>query len=121
MRYRVDHPLPGLPRRRADMLFIRARVAVFIDGCYWHGCPIHATSPTANAALWREKLDLNIARDRDTDAHLERIGWRGIRVWEHVDPAEAADLIEAVVRAPKTGTRPRPPAAVGDMRKPTPR
>ncbi len=98
LRYLVDHPLPELPRRRADLLFRGVRVAVFIDGCYWHGCPLHATSPKANAELWAAKLARNVARDRDTDAHLARIGWFSLRVWEHVDALEAADLIDRAVR-----------------------
>src|SRR5688572_8156631 len=69
LRYRVDLPLPGT-RRRGDLVFTTARVAVFVDGCFWHGCPRHATAPKANAAWWREKLDANRRRDRDTVRRL---------------------------------------------------
>lgn len=97
LRFRVDWPLPGT-RRRADLAFVTPRVAVFVDGCFWHGCPVHATWPKANAAWWREKLAGNVARDRDTDARLRRAGWRVLRFWEHADMAKAARRIEHVVR-----------------------
>jgi DNA mismatch endonuclease (patch repair protein) len=99
LRYRVElSVLPGV-RRRADVVFTRAKVAVFIDGCFWHRCPIHATSPKANAAFWAEKLTANQARDRDTDQRLLAIGWRVVRVWEHEDPVAAAQRIADVVMA----------------------
>jgi DNA mismatch endonuclease (patch repair protein) len=94
----VDQKLPNL-RRRADLLFARARVAVFIDGCFWHGCPEHGTWPRANAAWWREKIDSNRRRDADTDRRLEEAGWLVVRVWEHDDPVDAAGAIEEAVRA----------------------
>ncbi|MTV24063.1 very short patch repair endonuclease [Nitriliruptoraceae bacterium ZYF776] len=98
-RYRADHPpLPDLRRRRADIVFTRLRVAIFVDGCFWHACPQHATAPKANADWWRAKLETNVARDRDTDARLEEAGWTVVRVWEHEPPPEAADRIEAVLR-----------------------
>ncbi|WP_225755642.1 very short patch repair endonuclease [Actinotalea sp. Marseille-Q4924] len=93
LRFRVDHPLPGLPRRRADVLFPRARIAVFIDGCFWHACPDHGTQPVSNAAWWSAKLERNVARDRSTDAHLAAIGWTVLRIWEHEDPSMAADRV----------------------------
>ena len=83
LRYRVDTtPLRGI-RRRADVVFGPARVAVFVDGCFWHGCPEHGTSPKANAQWWREKIARNQARDRDTDQRLAAAGWRVVRLWEH--------------------------------------
>lgn len=87
-RYRVDYPLPA-SRRRADIAFPGRRVAVFVDGCFWHGCPDHATWPTANAAWWRAKIETNRARDADTDKRLRDLGWRVVRVWEH-ESADAA-------------------------------
>lgn len=81
-----------------DVAFTRAKVAVFVDGCYWHGCPEHGTSPKANSEWWQWKFARNQARDNDTNQHLEKLGWRVIRVWEHEDPAEAADRIEQAVR-----------------------
>ncbi len=70
LRYRVDAPLPGMPRRRADLLFPRRRIAVFIDGCFWHACPEHATIPRANREWWLAKLRKNVDRDGETDLHL---------------------------------------------------
>lgn len=98
LRYRVDAPLPGMPRRRADLLFTRAKVAVMVDGCFWHGCPDHATEPATNSRWWAAKLARNVERDRETDAHLESIGWSVIRVWEHEDMQCAADAVEHAVR-----------------------
>lgn len=97
LRYRVDvQPLKGV-RRRADILFPRARVAVFIDGCFWHGCPQHATWPANNAAFWRDKIETNRARDRDTDQRLRLAGWTVLRAWEHELPEEVADRVQAAV------------------------
>ncbi len=97
LRYRVDAPpVPGL-RRRADLLFTRAKVAVFVDGCFWHVCPIHSTEPKANAPFWSEKLAANVARDRDTDRRLTEAGWAVVRVWEHELPGAAADHLEEVL------------------------
>jgi DNA mismatch endonuclease (patch repair protein) len=102
LRYRVDErPLPGI-RRRADVTFRSARVAVFVDGCFWHGCPEHGTSPKANAQWWRDKIDRNRARDVDTDRRLAEAGWRVVRLWEHDvkrDPRAAAELVAAQVSA----------------------
>ena len=103
LRYRVDAPLPGMPRRRADILFSRAKVAVFVDGCFWHGCPEHRPSPTNNGDWWSVKLDRNIERDRDTDSHLQSLGWTVLRVWEHEDMAEAANRVATAVRSSEKG------------------
>lgn len=98
LRYYVDRSvLPGL-RRRADVVFTNAHVAVFIDGCFWHGCPQHATAPKANAAWWAEKLQANVTRDRDTDRRLQAAGWVVVRIWEHEAAASAAELIRKLVR-----------------------
>ena len=98
LRYRVNlQVLPKL-RRRADIVFTRRKVAVFVDGCFWHGCPEHATKPKANAAWWGEKLARNVARDRETDRVLVDSGWTVVRVWEHEDPKGAAERIGAIVR-----------------------
>lgn len=94
-RYFVDRPIPGLSRRRrADIVFPRRRLAIFVDGCFWHGCPAHATWPKANAAWWRGKIEANRRRDADTDATLREAGWTVVRVWEHEQAAAAADRIE---------------------------
>lgn len=98
LRYRVDvAPVKG--RRRADLVFTRARVAVYVDGCFWHRCPIHATTPKANREWWEEKLSANVVRDRDTGARLAAAGWEVVRVWEHEDPVTAASRVAAVVAA----------------------
>lgn len=99
MRYRVDAGLPGIPRRRADVLFPRRRIAVFVDGCFWHACPLHATTPQNNGAWWQKKLESNVARDRDTDSQLKAQGWIVLRFWEHEDMVVAADVVEASVRS----------------------
>lgn len=99
MRYRVDAPIPGMPRRRADVLFTRARVAVFVDGCFWHGCPEHKTAPANNGAWWATKLTRNIERDRETNVHLRSLGWVVLRVWEHETMTHAATDIERIVRS----------------------
>lgn len=98
LRYRVDtRPLPEL-NRRADLVFPRAKVAVFVDGCYWHGCLEHGTTAKANATYWGTKIQRNRDRDRDTDARLTDAGWAVVRVWEHEDPGDAAAEIAAAVR-----------------------
>jgi DNA mismatch endonuclease (patch repair protein) len=93
LRYRVELPVPGAARRTIDIAFTRARLAVFVDGCFWHACPEHGTEPAVNADWWARKLAANRARDTATDQLLEEAGWRVIRVWEHIPPAEAFDLV----------------------------
>lgn len=87
--------LPG--RRRVDIVFPRASVAVFIDGCFWHSCPIHATKPVRNGEWWEVKLARNVTRDRSTDTELAALGWSVLRVWEHESPADAAGRIERAI------------------------
>ncbi|MGI8519748.1 MAG: very short patch repair endonuclease [Actinomycetota bacterium] len=95
LRYRVDlAPLKGL-RRRADVVFTRHRLAVFVDGCFWHRCPLHGTSPKNNADWWRVKLDRNVERDKNTDAALAGAGWTVVRVWEHEEAKVAADRVQS--------------------------
>lgn len=97
LRYRVDHRVIGR-RRRVDIAFTRARVAVFVDGCFWHSCPVHATRPKNNGEWWATKLEANVARDRATDLELRQAGWAVVRVWEHENPEDAADRVEQVLR-----------------------
>jgi DNA mismatch endonuclease (patch repair protein) len=91
-------PLSGL-RCRADLVFARQRVAVFVDGCFWHGCPEHGVLPTTNASYWQAKLGGNLDRDRRNDAALAAAGWTVVRVWEHEDPQAAALRVAMAVRA----------------------
>ncbi|MEU7136653.1 very short patch repair endonuclease [Streptomyces sp. NPDC046261] len=98
-RFRLHRSVPGMPRRTIDIAFPGVRIAVFLDGCFWHGCPQHATSPKANAEWWRQKLDRNIARDLETTQQLVSAGWTVLRFWEHEDPATVAADIAAAVNA----------------------
>lgn len=79
----MHYPISGAKRRSIDVAFIRARVAVFVDGCFWHGCPQHGTWPSRNSRFWREKIEANKRRDVDTDMLLRAAGWKVVRVWEH--------------------------------------
>ena len=98
LRYRLHMRLPGTP----DFSFPRERVAVFIDGCFWHGCPRHYTKPARNAQFWAEKLKRNTARDRRVDNELRKLGWLVLRVWEHEAqenlPGAVAKVRRAVLR-----------------------
>lgn len=97
LRYRVDRsPLKGM-LRRADIVFGPAKVAVYVDGCFWHSCPTHATIPKSNREWWADKLAANVRRDRDTDRQLKDAGWLAIRVWEHEDMDSAAEQIAVLI------------------------
>jgi DNA mismatch endonuclease (patch repair protein) len=89
-------PVPSL-RCEADILFRRARVAVFIDGCFWHGCPEHGHTPRRNSDYWQAKISRNVERDRRHDRQLTDEGWKVIRVWEHDPPAAASRRIAKTV------------------------
>lgn len=100
LRYRVDaRPLVDL-NRRADLVFARAKVAVFVDGCYWHGCAEHGTTARTNAGYWSAKIQRNRDRDRETNSLLADAGWTVLRFWEHEPPAVVADRILIAVRMP---------------------
>jgi DNA mismatch endonuclease (patch repair protein) len=99
LRYFVDRPVGPDRRRRADVVFPRAKVAVFVDGCFWHSCPEHGTVPRNNREWWIAKLEANVRRDQETDRRLSAEGWTVIRVWEHEDPTMAADATESAVRS----------------------
>ncbi|MFK5633746.1 very short patch repair endonuclease [Ornithinimicrobium sp. LYQ103] len=98
-RFRVVHPVPGNRRRSIDIAFTRARVAVFVDGCFWHGCPVHGTQPRANSEWWTTKLAANRERDVDTDRLLREAGWQVVRVWEHEPVEQAVAAVVAAVSA----------------------
>jgi hypothetical protein len=87
-------------------VFTRCRVAVFVDGCFWHACPEHGTWPKANADWWREKIERNVRRDRDTDSKLEAAGWHVARVWEHEDPVAAADRVQRLLQTRRASALP---------------
>lgn len=97
LRFRKDHPI-RVPERvvRPDVVFTRGRLAVFIDGCFWHCCPIHGTDPKVNVGYWGPKLRRNVQRDRETDAQLTAAGWTVLRAWEH-EPVP--DVVDRVLRA----------------------
>jgi DNA mismatch endonuclease, patch repair protein len=98
LRYRVDYLVPlSQVRRRADVAFPALGLAVFIDGCWWHGCPSHKGSAQRNSEWWSAKIDSNVKRDRDTDERLRGIGWEVMRFWEHDDPRVVAEVIEEAV------------------------
>ena len=98
-RFRVDHAVrvPELRPIRVDVAFPRKRLLVFVDGCFWHGCAEHGTSPRANSSYWRTKLAVNAERDVRQTAALEAAGWRVLRIWEHVPALEAARLVEQML------------------------
>lgn len=98
LRFRVDKaPVQGI-RSRADVVFGPDRVAVYVDGCFWHCCPEHGSMPKANAEFWEDKLKRNQERDIETDRFLRERGWEVVRVWEHEEAVEAADRVEDVLR-----------------------
>lgn len=109
LRYRVAaKPLPGM-RRTADLVFRPVKVAVFIDGCYWHGCPDHFVLPKTNTEYWRAKIERNMERDRDTDSRLRAADWTVLRFWEHESAELCAPVVCATVaarRAPSTAPDP---------------
>jgi len=98
LRYRVDARPLATARHTADMIFSRARVAVFVDGCWWHGCPKHYRPPSSNVSYWAAKVARNQERDRLADQALAEAGWTVIRIWEHEAPELAAHRIEHAVR-----------------------
>jgi DNA mismatch endonuclease (patch repair protein) len=105
LRYRIQVPILTKPRRVADVVFSGPRVAVFVDGCFWHGCPQHATWPKQNAEFWRAKIEANVARDDDTNARLRAEGWRVVRVWAHEEPKMAAGRIAKIIEKCKARSR----------------
>ena len=109
LRFRIHvRPVDGL-RREADIVFRPARTAVFVDGCFWHGCPDHATWPKVNGAFWKAKIEANQARDLATNVLLGANGWEVIRVWEHEDMDSAAVKILETVGARRSRRKSRPP------------
>ncbi len=98
LRFRVGVKVPGNARRTIDIAFPKQRVAVFVDGCFWHRCPDHSIPAKNNSDWWATKLEANVARDVETTALLVDQGWQVVRVWEHEDPTEVAASIKKLVR-----------------------
>lgn len=103
LRYRVDLSLAFDRRRRADIVFTKIRLAVFIDGCFWHGCPVHYVPPATNSIYWEAKVVRNRERDLETTTRLEKSGWSVLRLWEHEDPDQAAELVQETVARLRAG------------------
>ncbi|MFP3709386.1 very short patch repair endonuclease [Paraburkholderia sp. SIMBA_009] len=97
LRYRVDYEVLKKPRRIADIVFPGRKIAIFVDGCFWHGCPEHATWPKRNAEFWRQKIEANRQRDADTNERLQSLGWTVLRFWSHQSPTEAARTVAHMV------------------------
>ena len=100
-RFRKDYPVPVLGTKvRADIVFTRARVAVFVDGCFWHACPRHGVTPKGvNAEYWRHKLDGNVERDKRQSEALSEAGWHVVRIWEHEQTEDAVKAVENALEA----------------------
>jgi len=114
LRFRINsRELPGRP----DITFTAARIAVFVDGCFWHSCPEHGILPKNNRDWWRAKLARNVERDREKDSQLEQMGWAVVHVWEHEPPSTVADSIEQLWRSARgtTARRPRRAPSVGGV------
>lgn len=106
LRYRVDYaPDPAQRRRRADIVFPKLRIAVYIDGCFWHGCPEHYTPPKSNSEYWHPKIARNRARDSETTDGLRSLGWTVLRYWEHEGAAAIADAVEGEVQRQREEAR----------------
>lgn len=106
LRFRVHHAAVTGTRRTIDIAFLGARLAVLCDGCFWHGCPLHATIPKTNRDWWVAKIAANVARDRDTDVRLTRAGWVVLRVWEHVPLEEAVRTIRTQLEVKRVNSHP---------------
>ena len=103
LRYRVNfRPLSQL-RRTADIAFTKSKLAIFIDGCFWHSCPIHGSKPKNNQKFWSDKFKANVARDRDTNQRLSEEGWTVLRYWEHDPPGQVTEEILLYVRHAQSG------------------
>src|SRR3990167_3264062 len=110
LRYRIDYEVLRKPRRVADVAFPGRRIAVFVDGCLWHGCPRHGTWPKQNADFWRKKIEANQRRDADTNDRLRYLGWTVLRFWSHEPPTEAARAVAHMVALAESKQRAASPS-----------
>lgn len=106
-RFRLHQKIVPGTKRTVDIVLPRYRIAVFVNGCFWHGCPRHATWPKKNSEFWRQKIEANRARDADTDRRLRMNGWNVIRIWEHQEPGEAVTAVNATLGRDAPGRRTR--------------
>lgn len=108
LRYRTNYPIRAGEGRPilVDVAFTRLKLAIFMDGCFWHACPIHGSVPKANVAYWSPKLERTVERDRETTARLELAGWSVLRFWEHEEPREVCSRIAEAVAHPETSCMP---------------
>jgi DNA mismatch endonuclease (patch repair protein) len=95
--FRLHWPVPGNARRTIDIAFPSLKLAIFLDGCFWHGCSMHRTFPKTNADKWNAKIEQNILRDRETDELLKTNGWSVIRIWGHIAELAAITLISEAI------------------------
>jgi DNA mismatch endonuclease, patch repair protein len=109
LRYRVQYPVPGMGRRTIDIAFPGRRVAIFVDGCFWHGCADHSHIPASNSEWWQEKFRRNSARDEETDNHLLNSGWHVVRLWEHQTAPEMLSQVRDVLDQAASGASPTKP------------
>lgn len=93
LRYRVNVRVEPTLRRTVDIAFTKVKLAVFVDGCFWHGCPVHGTSPKTNSDFWNSKIGATEKRDLETSEALDRLGWKVLRFWEHDNPEESAKQV----------------------------
>jgi DNA mismatch endonuclease (patch repair protein) len=98
LRYRVNVRVEPTLRRTVDIAFTKVKLAVFVDGCFWHGCPVHGTLPKTNTDFWSSKIQATKTRDLETSDALDRLGWRVLRFWEHDDPVESAKTVLGTVQ-----------------------
>jgi DNA mismatch endonuclease (patch repair protein) len=114
-------------RCKADVAFTKEKLAIFVDGCFWHRCPQHGSVPKANSHYWGPKLDANVARDRRNDEALQRAGWSVLRMWEHLATPQMADTVIRMLNALRfdsyddvcpAGRGPNPPKHVNQYRGP---
>ena len=117
IRFRVSvRPQPELPRT-ADLVLRKSRIAVFVDGCFWHGCPEHHSQPATNSEYWADKIVRNVERDAETTTYLQQAEWTVLRFWEHEDPESVADRVQEAVSASTEGTaRPQSETTAGSRR-----